>query len=472
MQAAEPLSAHVISPFVNQFVRETGVTHGDESKTGYYAGVVGTVFLLAECFTVLLWGRASDRVGRKPILLMGMIGLSVSMLWFGLSTQYPSLVLARAAQGVFNGNVGVSRNVIAEITDPSNVADAFAFIPVFLGIGQTAGPLIGGALSRPTEAWPRVFGRTGLLLEHPYLLPCLVTGFYSLLCFVLGSVYLKETLPTAHLWKKTGWRRHLGLKRPKRLLKRVNISKYAAINTQPYHEDTEALQQCDTTSDHYDQATRLNSSPIRDILVRPVILSLITQAFQGFTNQSFQLLLPLVYSTSIPLGGLGLDASAIGAILGTWGAIVAVFQLAFFARSVRRFGARAVFMFSYSAFFVSIGSYPVINYFARKAGGIDAVVLTVLFIQMCAYVCSSMSYGSNQIFIISAVPAKEALATTNAVSQLVNSLMRGIGQAVASSLFSFSLQHPSLFGGHSVYVVLLTFVFLGIFTSSKLPKTV
>jgi MFS family permease len=123
VQFSEPVTATVIYPFINQFVRETGVTGGDERKTGYFAGIVvsthcysnsqpftrlrqESVFFLAEALTVFHWGWASDRYGRKPILLLGPLGLSIFMGVFGLSRSFWLLVVSRCFQGVFNGNLG------------------------------------------------------------------------------------------------------------------------------------------------------------------------------------------------------------------------------------------------------------------------------------------------------------------------------------------------------------------------------
>lgn len=52
------------------------------------------------------WGRASDAYGRRPVLLLGPLGLAVAMFGFGLSKSIWSMVLFRAAQGIFNGNIG------------------------------------------------------------------------------------------------------------------------------------------------------------------------------------------------------------------------------------------------------------------------------------------------------------------------------------------------------------------------------
>jgi MFS family permease len=68
-----------------------------------------------------------------------MIGLTLSMLGFGLSKTYSVLILSRCAQGVFNGNIGVSKSVISEITDVTNAPQAFSFLPVAWSIGSTLG---------------------------------------------------------------------------------------------------------------------------------------------------------------------------------------------------------------------------------------------------------------------------------------------------------------------------------------------
>ena len=92
-----------------------------------------------EALCVMQWGRASDRFGRKPILLAGLCGLTISMLGFGLSTTYWTLVLSRCAAGALNGNVGVTKSMMAELTDESNRAQGFAYMPLIWVLGSTIG---------------------------------------------------------------------------------------------------------------------------------------------------------------------------------------------------------------------------------------------------------------------------------------------------------------------------------------------
>ena len=93
-----------------QLARELDITGGDDAAIGYYAGIIvgrshdlrdffpsgdlqESLFFFAQALTVLRWSRLSDRIGRKPVLLAGLSGTCVSMLCFGLSTNFWSLVV-------------------------------------------------------------------------------------------------------------------------------------------------------------------------------------------------------------------------------------------------------------------------------------------------------------------------------------------------------------------------------------------
>ncbi|KAG8765863.1 hypothetical protein FRC12_007239 [Ceratobasidium sp. 428] len=136
MQLAEPIAFTVIYPFIAELVYSTGITGGDESKIGYYAGLIESIFFLTEGLFVLQYGRISDRIGRRPVLLFGMSGLTVSIFTFGLSKTFWGLVITRALSGALNGNVGVLKSMMAELTDETNQAqckpDFLTGYPLFI----------------------------------------------------------------------------------------------------------------------------------------------------------------------------------------------------------------------------------------------------------------------------------------------------------------------------------------------------
>ena len=76
-------------------------------------------------------------------MMSGLLGLTLSMLGFGLAKTYWALILARCAQGALNGNIGVTKSMMAEITDETNRDRGFAFMPMIWNLGSTLGYVVG-----------------------------------------------------------------------------------------------------------------------------------------------------------------------------------------------------------------------------------------------------------------------------------------------------------------------------------------
>ncbi len=91
-----------IFPYVYYMVASFKITD-DDRHIAIYAGMVTSAFAFAEFSTGVVWGRLSDRVGRKPILLTGLAGTGLSMLIFGFSPNLQTALLARALGGLLNG---------------------------------------------------------------------------------------------------------------------------------------------------------------------------------------------------------------------------------------------------------------------------------------------------------------------------------------------------------------------------------
>ncbi|RXW25532.1 hypothetical protein EST38_g337 [Candolleomyces aberdarensis] len=392
IQFAEPVTATVIYPFVNQFVRETGITGGDEAKTGYYAGIVESTFFFSETLTVFAWGWLSDFLGRKPVLLLGPLGLSFAMLGFGLSTTFWPLVFFRAFQGLFNGNIeryylGVSKSVLAEITDSTNIGDAYALSPMMWSAGLTIGPTLGGVLSSPASRWPDTFGRIPFFHDHPYFLPCAAAAFVAFASFFISSIALKETLPASRraklssLWRRDG--------------KKQNVA----------HDDATTPLLTDATSDHYATIAVVESAiPVAvNEEERPPLSQLFTPSFGvtlanfgllAFSEMAMSALIPLVYSTPVEYGGLGMDPLKIGTIMGSFGILNGVVSGLFLGSLIRRYGALNIYRTGIFSLFVVVGCFPAGNALARRAGGIDAFVILVVVIQFLALATISPCYGA------------------------------------------------------------------------------
>ncbi|HEU0079852.1 MAG TPA: MFS transporter, partial [Longimicrobiaceae bacterium] len=113
------------------------------------AGPVGVTWLVAVYSLMQLlfapwWGSLSDRVGRRPVLLVGLFGSAASYLLFGLAGSLGMLFVGRTLAGVMGANVGVAQAYIADVTAPEERARGMGLIGAAFGLGFILGPAIGG----------------------------------------------------------------------------------------------------------------------------------------------------------------------------------------------------------------------------------------------------------------------------------------------------------------------------------------
>lgn len=76
---------------------------GDDTDASFYAGLLVSAYAVAEALTAMGWGMLSDHVGRKPVVLFGLVGVAISSLIFGLAKSYWVALLARFIGGALNG---------------------------------------------------------------------------------------------------------------------------------------------------------------------------------------------------------------------------------------------------------------------------------------------------------------------------------------------------------------------------------
>lgn len=91
-----------IFPYVYYMILSFDVT-SDTRQIATYVGMVTSAYAFAEFSSGVAWGRISDRVGRKPVLLGGLAGTALSMLVFGFAPNLPVAILGRALGGLLNG---------------------------------------------------------------------------------------------------------------------------------------------------------------------------------------------------------------------------------------------------------------------------------------------------------------------------------------------------------------------------------
>ncbi|KAH9170234.1 MFS general substrate transporter [Lactarius sanguifluus] len=439
LQLTEPITSLSIRPYVNQLISELPIVGGDERKVGYYAGLIVSLFFAAQAVSVLQWSRLSDNIGRKPVLLCGLLGTMVSSVLFGLSRSFPALVFSRCLHGVLNGNVGVMKSMMAELTGETNMARGSSLISATWALGNIIGPFIGGVLSRPQDRWPNVFSHH-FWGDYPYFLPCLAAASYALLSFSLAATFLKETVKRDPVMKPNP-EGHPDLPRV-----------YAGVILDGPVKDTE------------------KPVPLRALLTRPVVVSVANYGMVGILDITAGTLIPLVWSTSVEFGGLSMSPASIGLLMAGYGLMYGVFQFVAFPRIVRRFGPRRVFIAGITLFSPVFIIFPFENLALRHSShGLNMAAGLLIVLQLSALTLSGMAFGTIFMYISSAAPNKRSLGATNGVAQTIVSIQRAVGPAVAASLFAFSLDH-NILGGNFAYVVLLAIVGVGLGVAVQLPN--
>jgi MFS family permease len=177
------LGFSIVLPYLAEQARST---FGTSEATGT---LLASIYSLMQFLFVPVWGRVSDRVGRRPVLLWSVLatGLAMTGLGFGLlhGGGVVWLFAARAFGGIATANIGTASAYIADVTKPEDRARGMGLIGMAFGLGFILGPGIGGALA------PVTIG------ERAGAVPCFLAASLSGVNFVWAYFRLVESLPTA-----------------------------------------------------------------------------------------------------------------------------------------------------------------------------------------------------------------------------------------------------------------------------------
>ncbi|KAL0254437.1 hypothetical protein SLS55_009912 [Diplodia seriata] len=443
---AEPIAFMSIFPYIYYMISSFGITK-DEKQIAMYAGMVTSAFAFAEFMTGVMWGRLSDRFGRKPILLTGLAGTGLSMLMFGFAQNLPMALLARALGGLLNGNIGVLQTTVAEV--------------VTVESQQRSG--LGGTLAQPAKGYPTVFLPGSLFDKFPYLLPNLVCAAVVCFSLIVGILFLEET----HEDKKD--RFDLGLEIGKWMMRKVRgqsepelsvdakktyleeacylLAEESEDEQPPGYRSTEGSPRLPSISSAASLRTPPRAAPkpsMRSAFTPQVMLNIIGYGILAFHTISFEQLLPVLLSMpksseppSLPfkfIGGFALPTKTIGFILSAQGFFQMIVQIFIFPVVSRKFGPLKTFravIFAYPFLYTLTPYLTLLPETMRMSG-----VLLVLIWKVTA---QSLAYPPLAIMLANSAPSKKVLGTLNGVAASSASLCRAFGPTVSGGIQSAGL---------------------------------
>jgi DHA1 family tetracycline resistance protein-like MFS transporter len=167
----------LIIPVLPALVGSFATSQADQA---YWYGVAAVTFGVANFLAAPVLGSLSDRHGRRPVLLLGFMGLGVSFFGTALSDSLWGLIVVRALGGAMQANSAIANAYVADISAPADRARRFGLLGAMMGLGFIIGPVMGGLL--------------GAIHLH---LPFYVAGSLTLLNWLYGYFVLPESLPVS-----------------------------------------------------------------------------------------------------------------------------------------------------------------------------------------------------------------------------------------------------------------------------------
>ncbi|KAJ9659076.1 hypothetical protein H2198_003365 [Neophaeococcomyces mojaviensis] len=407
----EPIAFFSIFPFINQMCAKNG--NLPPSDTGFWSGLIESLFSLTQMSVMILWGRLSDRFGRKPILVISLVGVGIATATFGLAQTLWQMILFRCLAGVFAGTVVTIRTMCTEHSTSKTQARIFSWFAFSGNLGILFGPLIGGALADPAKQYGRAFKGVRFFEHYPYALATIATGSIAIIAAVLTSLFVEETLP----------------------------SRSKPANQNDSDRDSEALLDERTTE------TDVNNSTWSLIKAPGVLPVLYLYGHVMLLAFCYTAIVPVLMYEPVRLGGFEFSSLLISLSMALIGLAQAAWLLLVFPPLQHRIGTGGVLRacaYAYPWFFAVP---PLLNLLLRQGSH----TARIIFFVMCPILLSigvgvSMAFTAIQLALNDVAPSQQTLGTLNALALTVVSGIRAFSPAAATSIFAIGVREQILWG--------------------------
>ncbi|OOF97162.1 hypothetical protein ASPCADRAFT_205964 [Aspergillus carbonarius ITEM 5010] len=427
---AEPVVITSVLPYLPEMIEYVGVPKSDVAK---WVGITSAVTSICQAVMAVSWGTASDSVGRKPIILIGLTCTMLFSLMFGFSQTLGMLVVSRAFLGLMNGNVGIIRTMVAEMVPEKELQPrAFSIMPLVWTIGSIFGPAFGGALARPAEKHPDLFGDSVFLRRYPFALPNIASACFFVVGITTGFLFLQETLAAKKNHRDYG------------LVLGEALTSSCASRRKSHGQDgerTALLEPRKKQPVKRPSWSEVFSPQSRRVLLAYALMSMHTMAFDSLLPvflhnpvQEFEgnpdVRLPFKF-----VGGFGVDSQTIGIFYTLIGIIGMVVQFLVFPWAAKRYGVlncvkvvATVFPILYLLTpFTALVPEPLRN-------------TTVFFLMLGKLSASIFGFPCTTILLTNSATSLSVLGTLNGVGTSVSAIGRAVGPAVTGQAFTYGVK--------------------------------
>ncbi|KAL3819618.1 hypothetical protein ACJIZ3_005523 [Penstemon smallii] len=420
--AALPISS--LFPFLYFMIRDFHIAKREEDIS-YYAGFVGSSFMLGRALTSLLWGLLADKYGRRPIIIFGAIIVVIFNTLFGVSVNFWMALSTRFLLGSLCGILGPIRAYASEICRKEHQALGMSVVSTTWGLGLVIGPAVGGYLAQPADKFPHIFSKESLFGRFPYFLPCLVISVFALVASII-SIWLPETLH--------------------------NHSKDK--DTRDVRESSLEVNSSESTYSH--KTSLLKNWPLMSAIMVYCVFQLHDMAYSEIFS--------LWAVSPRKIGGLSYTSSDVGEVLSITGVGMLFFQLFLYSWIEALVGTVWISRIGAVITIPLLASYPFI---ARLSGTILSVVLN------CASMLKnvlSVAITTGLLVMQNRAVSQEQRGSANGISMTAMSLFKAVGPATGGALLSWGQRRQNahfLPGTHMVFFVLNVVEFIGLVMTFK-----
>lgn len=496
---SEPIAFTSLFPYMYFMIRDFHIAP-TEQEISKFSGYLASSFAFFQFVFALQWGKTLNRIGRKPVLLCGLFGTSVSLLLFGFSTNYYMALFARSLAGALNGNIAVLRTVIGEIcVERRHQAFGFSMLPLLFNVGAIIGPLVGGSswFTRPDPHSPYEegvksvgSGYDGFVARHPYGMSNVVVAMFLWFSLTVGFFFLEETNDDFRGRRDYGvdmgdaFLRRLGILLPQRPWhKRPETAQPAqapAHTTSQLESQTEelaALESSPLLGDDIDLGSDEEtfspyvSKPLASAIVRrysqssdhiaPAPAALTPRVISVITSNCVISLHNIAYNEFLPVflaarfqrsglhfpfqihGGFGLDSNYIGTLMSSTGMMGILIVLVIFPWIDRSLGTVNGFRLSLSFFPVVYACVPMAIFTLHKYNLAFPPWMTPMVLYGCTTLKTlASSTGMPQVMILNhRAAAKQHRAYVNSLTMSMLALSRCVGPIIFGYIMTVGDNH-------------------------------
>ena len=304
----------LLTPFAPFYIRDLGLVD-DPRRPGYYLGWLLAAPQLGRVLMSMVWGRWSDRHGRRPVIQIGLVSMVVLSVLFPLCRDFRLAVLLRFVGGVTDFIWGTCRTLVAESFPKGQHAQVISMLTASFSCSLILGPVAGGLLARPAVKYPALISAESALATFPYLLPFLMNAVIS-----LAALWCTRLIPeTVHVARSACCRKVS-----------VIYSQLAIAEATAEQDDAVAVAVAGHT-----QSRSSSRAFWSDETARLVSLHLTLTEFMEFANMGLQ---PLWASAPREVGGLGFSSNQLGLMLSSAAVVIIFAQLFVYPALDKRLG--------------------------------------------------------------------------------------------------------------------------------------